>query len=159
MTERLLRPSHLEDDRQAVDGVWPAQPPDGNVGGDSGRPRIQQGTLRTPDLEPASVESVIVIVFGLGSPGDTAAGRPLEHLLRNLAIVGEPPIELRGQAVTQEGEHAPRIQGEHRAQGRGVPERQADPDAPMPPPAHHGSPSRRTNPTPRTVWMSFVDAS
>src|SRR5207249_10289221 len=84
---------------------------------------------------------------------------PLEHLLRDLAVVPEPAIQVLGKAVPQEGEHATCVQGQDRAQGRGVPEREADTDAPMAPPARHGSPSRRTNPTPRTVWMSFGGAS
>ena len=149
MADRLFRPSHVENDRKAVDGVRRVQPPDRNVGGDPGRPRIEEGSLRAPNLEPAAAG--VVVVFGLGPPADTAGGRPLEHLLRNLAVVGEALLEIRGEAVAQEGEDARRVQGEDGAQGRGIPQREADADAPMAPPAHHGSPSRRTNPTPRTV--------
>src|SRR5438552_3148431 len=115
--------------------------------------------IGAPDLEPAAGDRLVVIVVRLGSPADSASGRPLEHLLRHLAVVTQPAIQVFGEAVPQEGKNATRVQGQHRAEDRGVPEREADADAPMAPPALHGSPSRRTNPTPRTVWMSFVATS
>src|SRR5262249_31445181 len=116
-------------------------------------------TFRAPDLEPAAGRRLIIIIVRLGSPRDSASRRTFEHLLRDFTIVGEPPIEIRGEVVAQEREHAARIHGQHRAQGSGVPDGEADADTSMAPPACHGELSRRTNPTPRTVWMSFVGAS
>src|SRR5262249_51641219 len=141
------------------DRVRRAQTPDVNVSRNPSRPRIQEGALRTPDLEPAPRDRIVVVIVRLGSPADCASGCPFEHLLRNLAVVGEPPIEIRGEAVAQEGEDTTRVESKDGAQGRGIPEREAGANTPTTPPADHGSPSRRTNPTPRTVWMSFVGAS
>src|SRR5213594_1964900 len=118
-TEWLFRPSHLDDHGETVDGVGPTQTPDANVVGNPGWPRIQEGTIGAPDLEPASGHGIVVIVVRLGSPADAASGRPLEHLLRNLAVVTESAVQVLGEAVPQEGKHATRVQGQHRAQGRG----------------------------------------
>jgi len=100
-TDRLFRPSHLEDDGKAVDGVRRTETPDTNVGGNPGRPRIEEGTLRAPDLEPTAGDPTIVIILirWLGSPADSPIGASLEHLLRNLAVVRERPIEILGKAV------------------------------------------------------------
>src|SRR5262249_46610405 len=136
-TEWLFRPSHLEHDGKAVNGVRRTETPDTNLRGNPGRPRIEKGTRRAPDLQPTAGDPIIVIILilWLGSPANSPIGGSLEHLLRNLTVVGESPIEILGKAVAQEGEHAPRVQGEHRAQGRGIPEREANPDASMVPPA------------------------
>src|SRR5206468_8083770 len=56
-TEWLFRASHLNHNGQAVDGVRPAQTPDGELGRDPGRPRIQQRTIGAPDREPADRKS------------------------------------------------------------------------------------------------------
>jgi hypothetical protein len=95
-TDRLFRPSHLKDDRKAVDGVRGTQTPDTNVRGNPRRPRIQEGTVRAPDLEPTAGDPIIVIILirWLGSPADSPIGASLEHLLRNLAVVRERPIEI-----------------------------------------------------------------
>src|SRR5262249_35834174 len=144
-----------------VDAVRCTQTPDANVGRDPRRSCIEEGALRAPNLQPPAGSHlvVVIVILRLGPPADSTSGCSLEHLLRNLAVVVKPPIESHGEAVAQEGEHPARVQGKGRAQGPGIPEREADADTPMAPPAHHGSPSRKTNPTPRTVWMSFVGAS
>ena len=63
-------------------------------------------------------------------------------------------FELLVELVPHRQERDGRVHDQHQRQDGRVPGGQADANRRRRPPTDHGSPSRTTNPTPRTVWIS-----
>src|SRR5262249_27587739 len=95
----------------------------------------------------------------VAAPADAPVRRPLYHLLGNFEIVMQAPIQLGRETPPQKEEHPTGVEDQHHGERPGIPQGEPYAYTARTPHPFHGSPSRRTKPTPRTVWMSLMGKS
>src|SRR6185295_11295068 len=114
----------------------------------------QQLAGGVPDLRPGMLFDRLFAV-----PRDAAFRRLFDHHGGPLEVAAQLLVEDLGGAAAHVREDGARVDAEDERHGRDVPQRQLQAHAVRSPPAPHGSPSRSRNPTPRTVWINFIDRS
>jgi hypothetical protein len=107
-------------------------------------------TARGPDFVDLRVDVVTILVW-VSRPVDATVRRSRQPPFGRFEIVMQPLVELLQKLVPDRYECRDGIDNQHCRQDAGVPHRQARANRPMGPGPGHGSPSRSTNPTPRTV--------
>ena len=86
----------------------------------------------------------------VAGPDNVAVARRAEKPFGRFEIVVQLIVELLEEFVADREERRRRIDDHHQRQRNGIPGSQPDANRGSGPP-RHGSPSRNTNPTPRTV--------
>src|SRR5882724_6063759 len=109
--------------------------------------------MSRPDVA-APVLVVIRIVMSIARPHDAAVWRRREKPFRRLEVVVQLVVELFEKLVPHRHECRGGVHHEHQTQHDCVPAGEPNANGGRRPPRRHGSPSLKTNPTPRTVWMS-----
>ena len=105
-----------------------------------------QRPVRVPHLQPR----VVLVGGGTLEPRHGPIGPLLGHFGRPMEIPAQAVVERSRRALVDEDQEARRVDTEHDDHRADVPDGQTQPDTAGTRPAH-GSPSRRMNPTPRTV--------
>ena len=116
---------------------------------------VEWPAVRRPDEHPGPSGGVGVRRVRGITVGDQRRQRSVgigrEGCFRPFEVLLQLPIEVGNQIVADEHEHPGGVQGEDDDQRGQVPEGQPHADASWLPRARHGSSSRNTKPTPRTV--------
>src|SRR5262249_40109466 len=96
------------------------------------------------------VLGIVGIVVALSGPCDAAVWGGRQQSLGGFKVVVQLIVELLEELVADGDEGRGRVDNEHQEQQHAVPGGQPHANRRG---GHQGSPSFKTNPTPRTVWM------
>src|SRR5258707_12280606 len=108
----------------------------------------QRLAVRGPDVAGAVL--VVIGIVVIAGPDKVSVRRRRDRAFRRFKILVHLVVKLLEELVTHGDERGGGIDDEHEKQRDGVPAGQTLPNRESGPP-RHGSPSRNTNPTPRTV--------